>query len=77
MKNLISIQSNKYRNKVSKKELIISKLTYEMEMLKKQIDMQNQDEEDTFAQAEEMEMDFNYEDDLTKQIEDLEKQNKD
>ena len=48
-----------------------------MEMLKKQIDMQNQDEEDTFAQAEEMEMDFNYEDDLTKQIEDLEKQNKD
>lgn len=35
LKNLIQIQSNKYRNKVSKKELIISKMEYELEQLKK------------------------------------------
>jgi len=72
MLELFHNQSNKYKSKISKKDLAISKLEYELDLLRKHISMQDVDQEETIEQAEDMEMDFNYEDDLTLKIKELE-----
>jgi len=72
MLELFHNQSNKYKSKISKKDLAISKLEYELDLLRKHISMQDVDQEETIELAEDMEMDFNYEDDLTLKIKELE-----